>query len=62
MVLAGLAPAGLALACGGLWRRGHVVAAWAVLGVMVPAIAAGSVAVDLLGLSMAEQKGTTVAV
>ena len=51
VVLAGLAPAGLplALACGGLWRRGHVVAAWAVLGVMVPAIAAGSVAVDLLG-------------
>ena len=39
-------------ACGagaGLRRRGHVVAAWAVLGVMVPAIAAGSVAVDLLG-------------
>ena len=51
VVLAGLAPAGLplALACGGMWRRGHGVAAWAVAAVLVPAVAAGSVAVDLLG-------------
>ena len=51
VVLAGLAPAGLplALACGGMWRRGHGGAAWAVAAVLVPAVAAGSVAVDLLG-------------
>ncbi len=51
LVLASLAPAGLplALACGGLWRRGHGTAAWAAVAVLVPGVAAGSVAVDLLG-------------
>lgn len=49
--LAALAPGGLplALACASLWRRGHVVAACAALAVLVPAIAAGTVVVDLFG-------------
>ena len=48
LMLAVLAPAGLPLAtaCGGLWRRGHGVAAWAAVVVLVPAIVGGGVAAD----------------
>ena len=51
LMLAVLAPGGLSLAtaCGGLWRRGHGVAAWAAVAVLVPAIVGGSVAADPLG-------------
>ena len=51
-MLAVLAPAGLPLAtaCGGLWRRGHGVAAWAAVVVLVPAIVGGGVAADPFGL------------
>ena len=50
MHLAVLMPGGLplALACGRLWRRGHRVAAWCALGVLVPSTAAGSVEANLL--------------
>ena len=52
LMLAVLAPAGLPLAtaCGGLWRRGHGVAAWAAVVVLVPAIVGGGVAADPFGL------------
>ena len=51
LILGVLAPAGLplAMACGGLWRRGHGVAACLALTVLVPAIVAGSVVLDPFG-------------
>ena len=51
LMLAALAPGGLplALACAGLWRRGHGLVAVAALAFFVPAIAIGSQVVDLFG-------------
>ena len=51
LILGVLAPAGLPLAtaCGGLWRRGHGVAACLALTVLVPAIVTGSVVLDPFG-------------
>ena len=51
LALAALVPGGLplALACGALWRRGHGVSAVMTLALLVPAIAAGSTVVALVG-------------
>ena len=51
LLLATLAPGGLplALACSGLWRRGHGVAACAAMAVLLPAIAAGTLVAEQVG-------------